>query len=129
MEISEQRLVWMQRWECSYLCFSSFCSDLCCGPASLEEGRVGALVSLTVKQGNFLPAKAGQPPASVLELVTPTPTVGLLHFPPLPPESLHPFLSQTCSGPATAISGRKDAFRAHPFCFLAFFSTPTPQFQ
>ena len=53
------------------------------------------------------------------------PTVSLLQFPPLPPESRHPFLSQTCSGPATAISGRKDAFRAHPFCFLAFFSTPT----
>ena len=81
MEIPEQRLVWMQRWECSYLCFSLFCSDLCCGPASLEEGRVGALVSLTVKLGNFLPAKAGQPPASALELVTPYPNCEFASLP------------------------------------------------
>lgn len=73
MVIPEQSLVWLQRWECGYLCFSFLCSDLCCGPASLEEGRVGALVSLTVKQGNFLPAKACQPPVSVLELVCPPP--------------------------------------------------------
>lgn len=71
MEMPEQRLVWMQHWECSYLRFSLFGSHLYCGLASLEEGRVGALVSLTVKQGSFLPAKAGQPPASALELSQP----------------------------------------------------------
>lgn len=71
MEMPEQRLVWMQHWECSYLRFSLFGSHLYCGLASLEEGRGGALVSLTVKQGSFLPAKAGQPPASALELSQP----------------------------------------------------------
>lgn len=69
MGTPEQRLVWMQGWECGYLCFSF----LCCRPVSLEEGRVGVLVSLTVKQGNFLPAKACQPPVSALELVCPRP--------------------------------------------------------
>lgn len=54
------------------------------------------------------------------------PTVSLLQFPPLPPESRHPFLSQACSGPATAISGRKDAFRAHTPSASWPFSPPPP---
>ena len=53
---------------CAFLC-----SDLCCGPVSLEEGRVGALVSLTVKQGNFSVQPPCQPPVSSLELVFPPP--------------------------------------------------------
>lgn len=89
-----------------------------------EGGGVGEPHSETgeLLASKGLPAPCFCPGAS-LPL---TPTLSLLQFPPLPPESLYPFLSQTHSGPATAISRRKDAFRAQPFCFLALFSTPSP---
>lgn len=88
-----------------------------------RRGEVGALVSLTVKQGSFLPAKAGQPPLLPWSYAN----VSLLQFPPpLPPESRHPFLSQACSGPAHCHFREERCFQSTPLLFLGRFLHPHP---